>query len=872
MSPRAITHGFRRLFRRTDVEQELNDEVAQYLEAAADEYMRAGVPRDDAIRRARMDFGGVDSAKEGVRSAGWDGVVDGVLRDLHYAFRNLRASPGYAALAIGTLSVGMALTTCVLTAANTVLRERWAVADPSRVYMVLSARGGPGFTPASARFIGERAADVGAIVAARCVSGLNDDCVLDMNGATASVDLVSGNYFAALRVPVQLGRGFVGDEDQIDDPRAVVVISDAAWRARFAADPSIVGRQIRIDDVPFTVVGVAGPGFIGTRTEPRDAWVPMAAMLALRPNRPAMRQQLTTPSPDASEVAVAVRLAPGVSPGRAQAQLDAVAHAYRVANGLEDRGTRLAPSTLFPNPGKQRIAAAMFALMFVASALVLLLACANVGNLLLARATARGREISIRLALGASRGRVVRQLLIESGLLAVASGGVGIAIAYRLPAAIMSGSMGALTWHFVPDAAVFAAAFALTAITCVAFGLAPALHATRADVSTVFKGGGAAARGGRRISLRSALLAVQIAVSVVLLVNAGLLIRSLEFGRDHDIGFQPAGVTTVAVTLPASYDSARMASFARGVMDQRTTFGTPKVAFVREAPLDRGQVSRIRLPGEAERVVHMPWIVEMSPGTLGLLGMPLVAGRDLNAANDDDAVLVNESLARILWPGEQPLGKTIMDGGERRVVGVVKDGAMYRLDRVEGVLFRPLRMGRVPVVLLRDGSPASIQAITTIAQRLDPLARVQTDSLTTNVDRQLGPSRIAAELASVLGALALLLATVGVFGVFSFVVQQRTREIGIRAALGASSRHVLAVVVRDNLRATTVGLIVGFIAAAGAGRLLENQMSALYGVSIFDPVAFGGTAALLVIAGLAATLAPARRATRVDPMIALRHE
>ena len=259
----------------------------------------------------------------------------------------------------------------------------------------------------------------------------------------------------------------------------------------------------------------------------------------------------------------------------------------------------------------------------------------------------------------------------------------------------------------------------------------------------------------------------------------------------------------------------------------------------------------------------------MTPGTLGLLGTPIVAGRDLHSLNDDDAVLINESLAHHLWPDEPALGRTIVDDRERRVVGIVKDAVVYRLDRVEDVVFRPLRFNATPVMLSRGLTPAALQAITAIATHIDRQVHVRRDSVAANVDRQLGPSKVAAELASALGLLALVLASVGVFGVFSFVVQQRTREIGIRTALGAPAARIVSVVVRDNLRSMTIGLATGFAAAVGVGRLIESQ---LYGARAFDSVAFAGAAALLLVAGVAATYVPARRSARIDPLIALREE
>ena len=867
---RALRAGVRVLVQRDVVDRELDDEMQHYLEESMRDKMRQGLSREDAQRAARLELGRTTVTREAVRSAGWESVVDSVIRDLTYAVRGIRRSPGFATIAVLTLSIGMAGTTSVLTAANTVLRERWAVPRADRIYSILSAHGGPAFSPAARRFVAERTGELGALVMMRCIHGLNADCVLDLNGTKATVDFVSGNYFAALAVPMQIGHAFGPDDDRILDPRAVVVISDAAWRARFGADPSIIGRRIRIDDVPMTVVGVTASGFVGTRTEAREAWLPMASMLTLRPNRADVRGQLTEPSPDVSDGSVAMRLAPGVSPGQAESRLSAVLRTYRQENGLSaGNGVRLVPATLFPNPGKIRIARTSFALMLSAASLLLFLACANVGNLLLARAATRGREIGVRLALGASRRRVIRQLLVESSMLATVSAAIGLAISYRLPSAIMANTMGEVTWHFRPDTLVLAAALGLTVLTCIGFGLAPAFHATRADVSTVIKAAGPVSGDTGRSTLRGGLLAMQIAISFVLLVSAGLLIRGVTAVRDRDLGFKPAGIDIVSFDLPASYDSTRIAAFTRQLMSQREAFGVSDIAFVESAPLDRGSQARVRLPGEPSSRVHLPWSVEMTPGTLGLLGTPIIAGRDLTSLDDDDAVLVNESLAHHLWPDEPALGRTVVDDRERRVVGIVKDAVVYRLDRVEDVLFRPLRFNATPVMLARGLTPAALQAITVIATRIDRQVHVRRDSVAANVDRQLGPSKVAAELASVLGLIALVLASVGVFGVFSFVVQQRTREIGIRAALGAPAARIVSVVVRDNLRSMTIGLATGFAAAVGVGRLIESQ---LYGARAFDSVAFAGAAALLLVAGVAATYLPARRAARIDPLIALREE
>jgi predicted permease len=396
------------------------------------------------------------------------------------------------------------------------------------------------------------------------------------------------------------------------------------------------------------------------------------------------------------------------------------------------------------------------------------------------------------------------------------------------------------------------------------------LHATREDVSSVLKSADdGAARSRSRWSLRGSLLAIQIAISLLLLVNAGVLVRGIQHGRDHDPGFVARGVTLLSFDLPASYDPARTWAFSRQLMDDSRSMDGARIAFASDAPLDQGRMTRYRLPGDPAAREYDAWVVGMSRGLLDVLGMPIVAGRDIEPSDGEDAVLVNQALARSLWPGESALGKVIIDNGERRVVGVVRDASVYRLDRVEDVMFRPIDRMRVPVMLIRSPSPAITQLVTAAAERIDPRVHVRVDSIAGNVERQLGGLRTIAELAGVLGMIALALATVGVFSVFAYFVQRRTREIGIRTALGASSTRIIVLVLRDTGRAIGVGIAIGFAAAVGVARMMQSE---LFGASAFDPVVFAGTAVLLALAGIVATYVPARRAARVDPMSALRQE
>ena len=865
---RHVRAGLRSLARRGDVDRELDDELQHFIEMSVNEKVRSGMSRADAERQARVELGGVEVVKENVRSAGWESRLDSVMRDVRLSVRRLVTSPTYTIAAVAMLGLGITVTTTELTVANTVLRQRWAVRDPSRVFTIISSRGGPSFSPIAARYLAANAKSFAGIIATRCLGGIRSECRLSVNDAPAEVDFVSGNYFSVLGVGVAAGRGFVPDDDRLESPTAVAVVSAAFWRSRLGADPAAVGKSIRVDDVPFTVVGIATPEFTGTRTERNDLWLPMSAMLVLRPGRREIREQLTTPSSERSEAAIAGRLVDGVTPERARAELATISRSFALEHRLNERGVRLVPTSFFPNPAKTGTAAGLFASMFIAVLLVLLLACANVGNLLLARAAARGREIAVRLALGASRRRLVRQLLMESLLLAGGAGVIGVGASFVIPTAIMTRIFGSVSWRFAPDAVVLSAALFLVLLTCIAFGLAPALHATRADVASVLRAGEVGTGGSASTTrIRGVMLAVQIAISLMLLVDAGLLVRGIQRGRDLDPGFRTKGVVVLSFDLPASDEPDKMAAFNRELMAENRAVGSA-AAFAIDVPFESGRGADFRLPGDPFTRTRQAQLFEVSSEFFNVLGLSIVAGRPLRPSSDDDAILVNESLARTLWQKESPLGKVILDGDRaRHVVGIVRNASLSRLDRVGDVIFRPIDPSKPLSLLLQSPSIGMTDALGAMGRQLDRRVTVRVDSLAGGVERQLEGLRATAVLAGILGIIALVIAAAGVFGVFAYVVQRRTREIGIRTALGASPRRAMASVVRESIRSIVFGLLVGAALGIASGRLIA---SAVYGISAFDPVVLGFTALLLILAGLLATWIPARRVARIDPVIALR--
>ena len=495
--------------------------------------------------------------------------------------------------------------------------------------------------------------------------------------------------------------------------------------------------------------------------------------------------------------------------------------------------------------------------------LLVLLACANVGNLLVARSAARRREIEVRRAVGAGRARIIRQLLTESLLLAAAAGVLGVAIASRLP-------MLALTWMsddqpppailFRVDSAVLAYVTALAFVACLAFGLAPALHGTNPRVA------------GSRLRLRGWFLASQVALSMVLLSSAGLMFRGVQHAAHQDPGFVVNGVLVTSFELPAqAMNEAGILRFANEVHRQISQLGmADSFALSMRAPMEGQWSSLYRLPEETREQLRRIETQQVLPGYFKTLGIPLLAGRDFELSDQSKPVIVvNETVARH-WGESSALGKSLVIGGiQREIIGVAKNTHSADLDEPGPAYYAPLGAFDVPKLLLRSPRAGAAAAVEALAARVEPRTRAQTVPLSTYVDKRLEPLRAGARIAATLGGFGLALATIGMFGVFAYAVQQRTKEIGIRMALGARAAQVVGLVVGGTSRSLGIGLVVGFVGAAGAARMIAEY---LYGVSPFSPGAYLVSAAILGVAGLGASYLPCRRAARVDPVTALRHE
>jgi predicted permease len=810
-----------------------------------------------AMNPDSRQMGNITRSREDARAVWIWPWVQSVWQDLTYALRSLRKHPGFTIVALLTLGMAIGFNTSFFTVFNALALKPWPVKDPGRVVIVSPQRYPGGFSLLEGRYLTAQSRTMsGVVVTADWVSHLG----FEGFGKGTRMKLATANFFEVLGIPMELGRSFLPEEDRVEAPVQVAVLSYGFWRDQFGSDRQIVGKQVPLDGKPFTVVGVTSSKYTGIDGNREKLWIPFAAAPILQP---AYSVDAALLKPDACCVEVIGRLAPGVSRSRAEAELTVLSSQFRTQFKLQEHGVALAGTSFFERPGAKREILPVVGLVFLAFTLVFLLACANVGNLLVARAAARQTEIEMRRSLGASRARIVRQLLTESMALALGACALGVVLAFELPNAVMDWVGQPAPYRVAPDLTVLIYAVALAVVACLSFGLAPALQSTRPQ------------RSGGRFPLRSVLLATQVAISALLLIGTGLLVDGVQRARHQDPGFSVDGVSVISFELPAgSYEATKTRAFyARLLSDLKGTaepFGVAK-----HEPLSTIQYIDSAGPPEPtthERLVtaNLPVVQqEVSPGYFSVLRIPILAGRNFEPADAGRGViLVNETLARVFADQGLRIGKTLMIGNARHeIVGIVKDTYSSRLDRIDPMYYQLFGdTPSIPKVLVRSsGAPA----VAAVVASIDPKIRTQALPLSDSLEASLESSTSGAEIAGMLGTFALILATVGMSGVFAYAVQQRTREIGIRMALGARPAQVIALVLGSSSRAVIVGLSIGGLAAIPIARLMQNQF---FGVSPFDPTAYLAVAGVFAAAALAASYAPARRASRIDPSSALRYQ
>lgn len=810
-----------------------------------------------------------------------------LVQDLRYALRALRRSPVFTLVAVITIAIGIGATSTIFSVANAILlRDPTGVRRTDELVTVhaLSPDGSSFHSFSYPTYAALR--DAGGGLSSLSAYGIfSASLKTEGEPQIMLASVVTGEYFQTLGTHPAIGRLLLPSDDRgAGGADAVVVLSHRAWIRRFAGDSAILGRTVVLNRLPFTVIGVAEQGFQGhTAAMDIAAWVPMGMIPVLRNEAP-----LDNPNGSWLEL-IGRRSSENVSPAAIAQQLSAASAAASERLGRDPRGVDV--RTYQPVPAQAALpVAGFFGLLLLISGVILFIGSVNVGGLLLSRATARSREIAIRLAIGARRGQLVRQLLTESLVLFVIGGSAGLGLAVVATGALagVAPPVGIpLSFDFSPDVAVMAAALAMALVTGIVFGLVPALQSTRLDLAHAVRDEDLGGRL-RKSRLRNIFVTAQVAGSALLLVVGGLFVRALGQAGSIDLGFAPEGLYAVQADLRIHhYTAEQQIEFAARVRSALLARGEiSAVAGIDMLPLSMSnQSTMFQLPGRAgpEGGMVQTDFANVTPGYFQTMGIPLLKGRDFSDADRAGTPLVgviNETLAQQVWPHEEVLGKTLLFGGAQgetrvEIVGVARNSKVRSLGE-EPVPMMYMAYAQNPsdklALVARARSEATpIGGLLRQAVRdADPALPLLGDApLSTTIGVSLLPNRIAALLASLFGAVGLVLATVGLYGLLAFTVTRRRREIGIRMALGARAGDVRRLVLGEGLRLTLIGLAIGFALAFAATRLLH---SFLFGISPLDPVTFGTIAAILGSTAALACVIPAIRATRTDPMVAIRHD
>jgi predicted permease len=840
-----------------------------------------------------------------------------VWQDLQHAVRTLIRAPGFAIVAVLTLAIGILGNTTVFSGVNALLFTPLPAERPEQIAQILPAgRSGLKHPLKLYTAMRDHNSSFVALAAIRDVTvSISDTAQAARSGQYAGAvqgEVVSGNYFEMLGVRAAQGRVITPDEDRTPNAHPVAVISDRLWRTRFNADPQTPGRLTYLNGKPFTIIGILPASFTGTVfANETEFWAPlmMEAQLGdvgLRPIVTACRadstgREVCDPPRETGDFRVLGRLKPDVTPEAASAQLTAIAaNVPRIHPSAAPPTISVVAETQARHRDVFERARQVSTLALGASGLVWLIACGNVANLFLVRATVRRREIAIRLAIGAGRWRVVRQLLTESALVALLAGTVAVLLTFWtagvLGAAIPANVQLPITLDFTPDFRVLGWALGLSIITGIAFGCAPAWQAARTSLTPSLKpGDSGSSRGARRLTLRNALVVAQLSISVVVLVLGGLFVRSLDNARQaFSPGFDADRLLSLRLEPGLlAYNAPRTEALYRDVL--RKLGGVPRLesaSLVGSPPFGGfGSASATVVPdgsssgqagGENGTELH-----NAGPRYFRTMGIPLVAGRDFEERDANRSTLVailSEAEARRLFgSARNAIGKRIQseeDGAKAlrlEVVGVVDDKSRGGLDDEARVLYAPSTQrpaARAMTLLVRASSAADLvslkDVVRRVVQQVDPVLPIS--ELRTgedHADRQLGALRLTAEVSMILGLLALILAGLGLYGVVSYAVSTRTREIGIRVALGAHSTNVRSLIMRQGMLLSAVGMAVGLTASLLVTPVLQSM---LINLPPTDPVTFAGVAGLLIAIALVACYVPARRATRIDPIAILRAE
>jgi predicted permease len=874
---RQLTRGLSVLTNRSAADREVDEEVQHYLDEVTESYLARGLSPAEAKRAARREIGSATAVREQVRDYGWENFVGTLLADARFAARMLRKSPMFTIVVVFVISLGSGAVTTIFSGMNAiVLRPLPGIANTDRLVTLRPARSDGKVAEQGSyelyAYLRERSRTLDAVAAWGRVS-----LTIAAGGQGSSVygNMVSGNYFDALGVRPALGRFFAAEEDRTPGSHPVIVVSHAFWKSRLDGASTAIGRNVIVNGTAFTVIGVAPENFQGIFTGLRaDAWVPLMMQPQLRP-----RSNLTS----ASWLWLFGRLQAGSTAETARQELSSL-----IVARARDAGQTFQPGvtptvsvselTGLPN-GEGRALLGFMSLLLGAAGLVLMIAGVNVASMLSARYAARQREMAVRAALGAGRARLLRQLLTEILAFFLLGSVGGFAIAQLATAALEQLPLPQnvpISLELSPDLRVLAFAIGVSLLTGLIFGLIPALQAARRDITSRLRDDSAGS-GHRRTLMSRTLIVGQLALSLVLLVAAGLFIRALNHGERIDPGFEIAGVTTVPLEPEAwGYDEAKARVFSRTLIDRVAALpGVVAVSSTGRVPLMMGSSPDEIRVAATDVPVHTASVEE---DYFAALRLPLLQGRAFRGSDDRRSAkvaVVNETLARRLWP-EGAIGRTfVFRDAQTTVIGVARDAKYATLDEATpSFVYLPLAQIWQPnqTLLVRTaGDPeAFAPAIQEAMLSIDPLLpRPRITTLRRATGIVLLPQRTAAIVTGALGAVGLLLAAVGLYGLMAFSAGRRTREIGIRIALGARRSTVLNMMVRDGLRLAAIGIIAGLLLAAAATRLIAGW---LFNISPLDSLTFVSMSLIFVVVALVASYLPARRAAAADVLVALRTE
>jgi predicted permease len=902
---------FRASLHRSDLEREMHEELQFHIEEYADALQRGGVPADEARRRARVAFGSVDAREEECREALGLRLLDELRADLRYATRLLRDAPAFTSVAILSLALGIGANTAIFSLLHSVMWKALPVSAPEELRQ-LSWVSGPrlvmestwgnlsptlngGRTSTSFSYpvfqqLRKQTRQLGGLFAFKPITRMT--AVIDGQAELVGGELVSGDYFQTLRLVPSAGRPILPSDDERREDGTVAVISDAFWSRRFGREASAVGRSIRVNQIVVTIVGVNPPQFSGLEPGRNpDLFLPLSMQPVVMPWQYGKSPSLVD-DPEYWWVLVMGRTKPGVDERGAETALDTVlrqAVHFTLPNksGQDQPRLRLLPGGKGLDDVREAFGTQLYVLVALVG-LVLAIACANLASLLLARAASRHREFSLRLALGAGRGRIARQMLTEGLLLATIGGATGIVFGYWMRNGIPH--LLSTPWEAGPlraefDVTVLAASLIVTAVTGVLFSLAPVWQATRLELTAALKDAGHATMGRSRQFARRALIAFQVAVSVLLLIGAGLFARTLWNLRSTDLGFRAERVLLFNVDPPRT----RYAGTQRTALFQQLEREVGRLPGVESSSLSSealvahsSSTTRISSTGEApvEGEAARAWVNDVGDRFFETMGIPILLGRALDAQDREGSLrvaVVNQQFARKFFPGGNPLGKTFWRRNTpHHIVGICGDA---RYDRVTTPMpptfYAPfaqaMELGSMTFEVRTAVDPVSLtNSIRRVVRSIDkdlPVFDVRTQ--VEQIDATFSRQRLFATLTLAFGLLALILACVGIYGIIASSVASRISEIGVRMALGADRRRVLFMILREAVSLAGLGIAVGLLAAAALARYVETL---LYGLTPFDPLTAIAAVVLMLIVAVVSGWLPARFAAALEPMQALRHE